>query len=79
MATMAVPNDRNPGTVDPDALPRDRPLSGDVATTRILDDDTRQTALFIASTDDPEVAREIPNRSSVFPPSPPPRPGSDVT
>jgi len=55
-----VPADRTPGTVDPDAIPQDLPSGQDVATKRILDDDTQQTALFIASTDDPEVARETP-------------------
>ena len=55
-----VPADRPPGAVDPDAIPQDRPSGQDVATKRILDDDTQQTALFIASTDDPEVARETP-------------------
>jgi hypothetical protein len=55
-----VPADRPPGAVDPDAIPQDLPSGQDVATKRILDDDTQQTALFIASTDDPEVARETP-------------------
>ena len=55
-----VPADRTPGPVDPDAIPQDLPSGQDVATKRILDDDTQQTALFIASTDDPEVARETP-------------------
>ena len=55
-----VPAERARATVDPDAIPRERPPSEDVATTRIPDDDTHLTALFIASTDDPEVAREAP-------------------
>ena len=79
-SVVAVPKDRTPGTIDPDAIPRDRPLSEDVATTRILDDDTRQTALFIASTDDPEVAREIPNRVGTgMTPPPARRPDGDVS
>ena len=53
------PADRHPAPVDPDAIPQNHPSGQEVfATKRILDDDTQQTALFIASTDDPEVARE---------------------